>query len=89
MAQVTLTQDAQQRPPVVRSMTIGINVADASSLPKVGREITKFIGSIDNDHGTFDITLDVNVGGYIKAPASAGMTVNHYHNDVDDYEGVD
>lgn len=91
MAQVILTEDAKQRPPIVRNMTVGLSVDRAADLPRVGRQLAQLIAAIDNDHGAFDVTLDINVGGYVKPLKPGGMTVNHYHDDdnTEEYEGVD
>ena len=86
MAQVQLMQNAAQRPPIVRTMTVGISVEQAADLPKAGRELAKFLAVLDTEHGAFDIAIDVLVGGYERPQIPSGLTVINNHSD---YEEVD
>ena len=56
---------ALERKPTVsavkRKITLSIGVNDAQELPKLGRHLNAFFREVDDNHGTFDIDIELIV----------------------------
>ncbi len=46
-----------------RYMSVLVNVGTIEEFPKAGRNLAKFIESVDQPHGPFTLTVSVGVGG--------------------------
>lgn len=75
--------DAQQRPPILRNISVGINVDDPAALPKLGDQLAKLLRKVDVEHGPFDVTIGITVGGFENAKTASTVINNFYGDDVD------
>lgn len=89
--------ETPQQPVIKRALSIGINVKDIRKLPKVGRDIAKFLKSVDHDHGPFDVNIALSVEpteagaiGPIELGAQTqGIEVIYENKDEENTEGGD
>lgn len=66
-----------------RNISVGINVGTAAELPKLGEQLAKFLRKVDVEHGPFDVTIGLQVGGFENAPRSGDTVVNNYYGEGD------
>jgi hypothetical protein len=44
-----------------RALSIGVNVSALDKLPKAGVFVARFLKSVDDDHGPFDVNIAISV----------------------------
>ncbi|GMK47603.1 hypothetical protein PghCCS26_47330 [Paenibacillus glycanilyticus] len=74
-----------------RNISVGINVETPAELPKLGEQLAKFLRKVDVEHGPFDVTIGLQVGGFENAPRPADTVVNNYYGDgtvIDEEDSV-
>ncbi|TCM89648.1 hypothetical protein EV294_112113 [Paenibacillus sp. BK033] len=62
-----------------RNISVGINVETPAELPKLGEQLAKFLRKVDVEHGPFDVTIGLQVGGFENVPRPGDNVVNNYY----------